>query len=169
LVLEVPEADAVLGGAGMGDMAGMPAHVTIVYPFVPAPLLRARDLARLAAIARSHRCVTTRFERIGRLPDSWHLEPDDAAPWRRLAHDVRRQWPGLPRAHHDGPIHLTIAYLDDVAAPRTEPQVRERIGALLPLTAGPARMTLLELDRRRGWQVRARFPFADGSTTEEMP
>ncbi len=161
LVVEVPEANAILVEAGMADMAGMPAHVTIAYPFVPAPLLRDRHLARLAAIARAQPLFTTRFERIGRLPDSWHLVPDDPAPWQRLAHDVRRQWPGLPRGHHEGPIHLTIAYLDNTAVPRIEPQVRKRVRALLPLTMDVAQLTLLEFDRRRGWQVQARFPLAE--------
>ncbi|MDP3175663.1 MAG: 2'-5' RNA ligase family protein [Phenylobacterium sp.] len=84
LVLAVPQADAAVGRWRRRHdptaRAGMPAHVTLVYPFIGA---RERDVAvtsRLAELFAAEPPFELRFERLGRFADALWLAPEPDAP-----------------------------------------------------------------------------------------
>ena len=71
--------------ATTGQLAsGVPAHVTVLYPFIPAA--RARAGRPAGPGQRSPRASTPfdiRFERVGRFPAVVYLAPEPAAPFSR--------------------------------------------------------------------------------------
>ena len=159
LVVVVAEAEPVLAATGLTDMDGMPAHVTIIHPFLPAPDVDAERLAVLRGIAAEHPAFPVEFTEVGRFPGSVHLRPDDAHGFIALGHAVRRRWPGLPEPIGGAMVpHLTVAYADGAeadaaeAAARSMPRVRTTVD----------RLTLLAFDRRTGWRVEEEFPLGSG-------
>jgi lincosamide nucleotidyltransferase A/C/D/E len=159
LVVVVAEAEPVLAAAGLTDMDGMPAHVTIVTPFLPAPDIGAAHRAALRTLAAQHAAFPVEFTVIGRFPDSVHLRPDATPAFLTLEHAVRRRWPYLPEPAH-GPMvpHLTVAYAVGTEAD----EVAAVVGPLLPVRTTVDRLTLLAFDRRTGWRVDEEFALGSG-------
>lgn len=117
LIVEVPEAEPAVreprsrldGNARLG----IPAHITVLFPFVPPADIDDAVLRRLAGIfsavpAFEHRLVRTNwFDE-----DVVWLEPEDDAPFRSLTESVHREFPDYPPfggQFEDVVPHLTIA------------------------------------------------------------
>lgn len=119
LVVPVPEAEpAVRAWRDRFDpaaRAGVPAHVTVLFPFLPASHVDADTHAALAEILGSHPAFDVRFEDCGRFPGLLYLAPDPDTPFRRLTEAVVARWPEAPPyggkyAPHP---HLTVAQIRD--------------------------------------------------------
>jgi 2'-5' RNA ligase len=103
---------------------GVPAHVTLLYPFVDPHALDARVRRELAAIAARHEPFHVRFERVGRWPSVVYLAPEPAGPFARLTADMVAAFPHHPPYGGVFDVvvpHLTItesadAPLDEIAA-----------------------------------------------------
>ena len=103
---------------------GVPAHVTILYPFIaPADLDPAvrRVLAHLAAAVEP---FDVRFRRVGRFPGSVYAAPEPSLPFVGLTEAVVARFPDFPPyggAFDEIIPHLTVAEsteapLDEIAA-----------------------------------------------------
>jgi 2'-5' RNA ligase superfamily len=118
LIVSVPEAEAVVGEhrhhLDVAASWGVPAHVTVLYPFVEP--VHARDPDVLAAVraavgmVRAFRCS---FSRTAWFDDEtlW-LDPDPAQPFRDLTAAVWSAFPNHPPyggAHAAIVPHLTVA------------------------------------------------------------
>ena len=103
---------------------GVPAHVTILYPWLPVGSLTAGARAAVAGIARETRAFDVRFAAARRWPGVVYLEPDPAWRFSALIDRFTTRFPGFPA--YDGTIeevipHLTLvenadAPLDEIAA-----------------------------------------------------
>ncbi len=94
----------------------MPAHVTIVYPFVPGPRLDAEVRRDLAAIAATHEPFDVEFARIKRFPGVVWAAPEPADAFIALTTAIVARFPDYPPyggAHDDVIPHLTIVEADD--------------------------------------------------------
>ena len=94
---------------------GVPAHVTVLYPFVPPPV-GAADLERLAAALADvgpFECEFARLEWFG--DDVVWLAPEPAAPFRDMTAAVARAFPSHPPyggQFDDVVPHLTVGHGD---------------------------------------------------------
>jgi len=103
---------------------GVPAHVTILFPFLPAERLGPAVRRELDAIARASEPFDVRFARVGRFPGVVYLAPEPATPFTRLTEAVVARFPDFPPyegAFDEVVPHLTIteaedAPLDEIAA-----------------------------------------------------
>ncbi len=91
---------------------GVPAHVTVLFPFTPPESLDDASLVRLAAAVRSVPPFRVRFSATSWFGDDvlW-LKPDDDGGFRALTRSVREVFPAaLPYEglHYDAVPHLTI-------------------------------------------------------------
>lgn len=116
LVIVVPEAEPVVGRwrALLDPSAGrgMPAHITVVYPFAPATMVREALMARAAATVGS--CEAFEFS----LPSTgWfgervvYLAPEPVEPFLALTAAITREFPDFPsseRAFAEPVPHLTV-------------------------------------------------------------
>jgi 2'-5' RNA ligase superfamily len=77
LVLLVPEADALVE-RWQDPMvrAGMPAHVTAIYPFLPEAEIDAETHGRLRMACASQPPLNPTFRRVGRFPNVLWLDPE---------------------------------------------------------------------------------------------
>ena len=153
LLVIVPEAEPAVASlrATLDSAAakGVPAHVTVLYPFVPAALI---DEAVLAAVREVVGSVP-RFE-VDLAAVSWfgdevvYLQPRPAEPLRRLTAAVAARFPGFPPyggEHAEVVPHLTIGHdgpreVLAAAGARVEPHlpIRVRVGAVRLMTGSEA-------------------------------
>jgi 2'-5' RNA ligase len=95
---------------------GVPAHVTILFPFLPAIGLGRDVRTELVAIAAAHAPFDVRFRRVGRFPGVVYLAPEPSGPFKRLTGAVVGRFPDFPPyggAHDEVIPHLTIAESQD--------------------------------------------------------
>jgi 2'-5' RNA ligase len=108
--------------------AGVPTHVTILYPFLPASHLAAGVRRELATVAAAQAPFVVTFAKVGRFPGVVYLAPRPSVPFLRLTEAVTDRFPSHPPygGAYDAIVpHLTIADIgtdrqDEVAAEAAE-------------------------------------------------
>ena len=164
VIVTVPSAeDAVAAHRARYDPAagwGVPAHVTILYPFVPPSEIRAPVIERLRAATGS----TPRFE-AGCHTTGWFgtdvlwLDPQPADAFRALTTAVVRAFPGyLPYAgeYDDVVPHVTVAQGVEAARLReVEREVRRHLPINFLVTAAELWRGTLAAD---SWERVAALP-----------
>jgi 2'-5' RNA ligase len=143
--------------------SGVPAHVTILFPFVPASEIDDALLGDLEPLFARFAAFDVELRRTDRFPGVLYLAPEPAAPFVSLTEAVMTAYPDFPP--YGGVFesivpHLTAAEGDVHTLARAEAEIRE----LLPIGAQVRDVVLLEeleADPSR-WRARARF--ALGST-----
>lgn len=140
---------------------GVPAHVTVLFPFVPPSLLTGSELESVAALARETPRFAVRFDRTAWFDDRvlW-LAPYEDSAFRTLTTQMAALFPAYPpyEGRIDEPTpHLTIA--DN--APLANMRAAEReVSMALPFEADATHLTVLRGRREPdSWSVLASFPF----------
>ena len=159
LVVPVPEAEpAVRVWRDRFDpaaRAGVPAHVTVLFPFLPEPLVDAGTRAALDEIFGSHPSFDVRFEDCGRFPGLLYLAPAPDAPFRRLTEAVVARWPEAPPygGKYEPHPHLTVAQShDDTHLDEAEADIRPG----LPFSTRVSKVDLVAYTGTE-WQHRTSF------------
>jgi 2'-5' RNA ligase len=149
VLVAVPEADDILSRfrARLDRSAawGVPAHVTVLYPFVHPDRLDPTVLDRLAAAVGSVPAFDVTLARLSWFGDDrlW-LAPEPDHPFRALTAAVWRQFPDHPPygGIHEDPIpHLTVGH--DAPAEVLE-EAADAIRPLLPIQARVTRALLMQ-------------------------
>jgi 2'-5' RNA ligase len=138
---------------------GVPAHVTLLYPFLPSSRLGASTVDRLAALCARQPAFDVSFRRCARFPGVLYLAPEPAGPFRRITAAITEQWPDhqpYGGVHDDVVPHLTIA---DSADDETLATVENVVSPGLPVSTRVREAWLLAFDGTR-WNAQTRLPFA---------
>jgi len=139
LIVPVPEAAAYYDPGN-----GVPAHVTVLFPFLDGGEVDEEAVAALLAPFRAFAFVLDRIEQFE--DGTRWLHPEPSAPFVDLTAAVWQRWPSHPpyEGAFDEPIpHLTI----------TVPDVP------LPIAAQAREILLIEEDEAsRRWAPRRSFP-----------
>ncbi|MGY1856292.1 2'-5' RNA ligase family protein [Modestobacter sp. SYSU DS0290] len=165
----LPEAEPVVGDHrrqfDVSASWGVPAHVTVVYPFVPPNQVDDGVLAGLARAVAGQPAFDCELDRTAWFGEEvlW-LAPADEEPFRRLTAAVVDAFPDHPPylgAHGTDPSpHLSVAErrLGDEAGLRT---VEEAVREHLPIRSRVATVSLFAGSREPGsWHPVAEFPLA---------
>jgi hypothetical protein len=117
LVVVVPEAEPLVGHlrARLDPAAriGVPAHVTVLYPFIPPEAITNSDIQRVARLVRRAAAFRFRLAAAKCFPDVLYLEPEPAQPFVALTEAVVHEFPQYPpyQGRHASVIpHLTVAH-----------------------------------------------------------
>lgn len=164
VLVPVPPAESVAGKfrASLDPAAalGVPAHVTVISPFVPPEHIDDAVIGALAAAIRSVPAFDVTFARVrwfGRKV-VW-LAPEPAGPFAALTAAVWRGFPACPPyggAHDDTVPHLTVG-MDHPAAVLAA--AARAIEPGLPFTARVAVALLMQGSEQRGsWLTVAELP-----------
>jgi 2'-5' RNA ligase superfamily len=140
--------------------AGMPAHITVLYPFLDQSQLGDAVAQELRSLCESHTQPAVTFERTGRFPSLLYLAPEPASSLIQLTQRVVQRWPETPPyggAFDDVIPHSTVAHGDNDLLDSIEAEVR----ASLPIRTVLSEVVLFVFDGQR-WETRERFPL--GST-----
>ena len=141
---------------------GMPAHVTVLFPFLPHDRLTDSVRVALRQICGDVPVLDVEFRRTARFPGVLFLDPEPADGLRELTAALVRRWPEAPPyggAFEEITPHLTVAHGvgDDVLAD-LEATLRDG----LPIQARLSEACLYVFDGAM-WHVRQRLPFAAGA------
>jgi 2'-5' RNA ligase len=163
LICRVPEAERYIGRYrdryDPSARRNVPAHVTVLYPFVPPEQIDAGVLERLRSIASALPCFDYRLARIERFPVALYLAPDPGDTYAALTNAVFQAFPDYPP--FEGKFatvvpHVTVAHGDEPLL--CEIDVELRIS--LPASGIPARcheVVLIENTSGR-WEQMHVFP-----------
>ncbi|MHB9861074.1 2'-5' RNA ligase family protein [Streptomyces sp. YIM S03343] len=156
LLVPVPEAATALRVWRGTDAlpSGVPAHITVMYPFLPPHSIDGLVEAELARITASVQPFGFCLTEVRRFPGVLYLRPVPAEPFGDLAGLVTRHWPACQPYQGKYPEfvpHVTLA-TDESACGDTE-----RLKPLLPITCQAREVTLMT-QRARGWHAGTRFP-----------
>ena len=120
VLVHVPEAEPVVGEWRLRHTydapLGIPPHVTLLFPFVPADGLGAEVEEPLARVLGEVEPFDVTFERTARFPDVLYLEPRRSEPFAALTEAIAAEWPEHPPyegAHEVVIPHLTVAESND--------------------------------------------------------
>jgi len=166
LIIEVPEAEPAVGEPrsrlDSNARLGVPAHITVLFPFMPPAHLDDAVLHRLADLfgavpAFEHRLVRTSW--FGQ--DVLWLAPEDDAPFRSLTESVHREFPDYPPfgGQFENVVpHLTVADRRPLGQMQSaEHQVRKH----LPIRCEATGVSLMvQRDASGAWSRSAWFAFA---------
>ena len=164
VIVPVPEAEGVLGRirADLDPAAavGVPAHVTVIAPFIPTEQIDHAVLGALAAAIASVPAFDVTLADVRWFGDGvlW-LAPDPAGPFRALTQALWQRFPACPPyggAYDDVVPHLTVGL-----GPPAQPLLAAARD-LLPLLPIRARVTAAQLFQtgpgQESWHPVADFP-----------
>lgn len=161
LIVAVPEAEPLVGEWRLkydNARLGIPAHITLLFPFVPAAELDEKLFEELRALFAAQPAFSFALTRVVDFPDQtlW-LAPEPAAPFRTLTESIVLQYPGYPpyEGIHDEVIpHLTVTSGDA----KLRDEVDAAVTPHLPIEASARDVVLLEEDDAGYWRTRTGFP-----------
>lgn len=131
LICRVPEAERYIGHYRQrfdpSARRNVPAHVTILYPFMAPELVDAEVLATLQAVADSVPCFNYRMSETRRFPVALYLAPNPDSSFAALTDGVFRAFPDFPP--FDGKFdtvvpHVTVAHGDEPLLCELEVELR---------------------------------------------
>lgn len=163
LVLLVPDLDPVIGRwrerYDPASVHGVPAHVTIVYPWKPAAAITSSDRSALAELVRELPPIELSFAGFGRFDKTLWLDPQPTTAIRGLVDAVVARWPDHPP--YGGQFAVVVPHLtvSDGCDPTSVQHVVDDVEPQLPRTTIVPELTLMRCAGRR-WSVDSRYPFA---------
>jgi 2'-5' RNA ligase len=161
LICRVPEAERYIARYreryDPSARRNVPAHVTILYPFVPLAQIDDAVLARLREIAAGVRCFDYRLAETRRFPVALYLAPEPDHSFAALTSAVWRAFPDYPP--FEGKFetvvpHVTVAHGDEPQL--CEIEVELRIALAPGIRARCSEMVLIESSSGR-WEEMHRF------------
>ena len=149
LIVPVPSADGLL--AESSREAGLPAHITLLYPFLAARALGRDAELTLGSLLGEIPSFDFVLSEVGRFPGVVYLAPEPAAPFIALTQALVERWPDhqpYGGAYEEIIPHLTVAYGETAPAGLAE---------RLPLMARAEEVWLMSRAGGR-WVRRGAFP-----------
>ena len=161
LIVAVPEAEALVGEwrakHDWSAQHGVPAHITVLFPFVPAEEVDAQLLGDLRDLFASQSAFTYRLPRVDRFPEVAWLTPEPPEPFTHLIELIASRYPDYPPyegAHDEVIAHLTIAE----GGAELQDEVDAALTPSLPIEAEAREVTMIVEDESGQWHTGERFP-----------
>ena len=151
LIVVVPEAEPAVGelrrSHDWSAARGVPAHVTVLFPFVDSDEVDEAALAELLAAQQAFDFALDRVERFA-AGTVW-LHPEPSAPFAQLTAAVWTRWPERPpyEGMHDTVVpHLTVS------------ETPIDVDVTLPIASRAEEVTLIQEGADGNWSCRRAFP-----------
>lgn len=171
LLLFVPEAEPVVRAwrdrYDPSSREGVPAHVTLLYPFLPAESIGTPDLARLRSFFGGKPPLSLTFSEFGRFPGVLFLKPDDDPRLRDLLGSLLASYPELPPyggQFPDPQPHHTVAQAIEESV---MVEIEADVSRALPFASSVSDAALM-VDAGGRWVVRERFTFGESGAQKVL-
>lgn len=147
-------------------LLGVPAHVTLLIPFMSIEHIDDGVRTRLARVFARAAPFAFTLDRVGRWPEVVFLHPEPAAPFIRLTERLSTEFPGFKP--YDGQFdsivpHLTVAHGPAADADTAERELRARLAEHGPVVASCSSVQLLE-NSAGHWRLAHVFALAAAAT-----
>ena len=164
LVVLIPEAEFLVAAFRKqydpSAAVGVPAHVTVLYPFKPPPELTAEVIQSLGDLFSGFPKFRASFAELARFPGVLYLAPEPVETFHRLIRLVSGRFPETPP--YDGQFaevipHLTVAQVSDSEQlEKIASDFGKQASERLPIQASINQIALL--DNVSGlWRIRREF------------
>jgi 2'-5' RNA ligase len=161
LIVEVPEVEpAVHDWRLRYDNArlGVPAHITLLFPFYPSDRVDDRMRDELHGLFSTLPSISFSLTKVTSFPDEtiW-LAPEPSEPFKLMTEAIVARYPDYPpyEGIHDEIVpHLTVTAGDA----SLQHDVEADLAPLLPIHAETRHVTLLVEDESERWHCAERFP-----------
>ena len=166
LDIHVPEAEALLDPWRQRYHAcaalGVPAHVSLIYPFVPPERITPVLLEELRSLFATVPAFRFTLARLARFPEAHvlYLAPEPAEPINALITLLARHYPDTPPyggAFEKVTPHVTIARS---AEPAVIQQITEAFQHMQPIEIHVKETCLMVEQPDQHWRLHTRFPLA---------
>jgi hypothetical protein len=169
LLVPIPEAESIVADLRLRhDPAathGVPAHVTVLYPFVPAAQIDGSLHDALTQLFGGTAGFAYRFERADRFDGTTvFLAPDTSDRFRALTDAVEERWPEHPPyggVYAEVVPHLTVG--DGLAGGAADPlheAIADRLVRYGPVTGRASEIWLMTEDFTGRWSTIATYALA---------
>lgn len=168
LLLPVPEAEPVVDTwrARFDPSAanGVPAHITLIFPYLPSDRCTATIRDKLREIFARSVPIDLELAAPGMFPGVLYLTPEPAGPITRLIERLVCHFPEAPP--YGGAFttiipHLTIAHSCDAAL---RDRIISEISPALPVRCIAREVMLMREEVDGHWRVQERFPLGTQET-----
>jgi 2'-5' RNA ligase len=141
--------------ASLSDAAdGVPAHLTLLYPFVDAAGLTPVVRRSLADVARHHPPFDYALRRMASWPDTVYVEVAPRGPFVRLQRELQAAFPAYPIYGRDSTFafepHITVAEGGSIV---TAAVGADAAWGALPRPARAVAIEVIATDGRDPWRV----------------
>lgn len=160
LIVPIPAAEPVVAvhrdRHDRSARLGMPAHVTLLYPFLPAGRIDHSVVASLHDVFARRAPFRFELTRVESFPGVLFLAPEPAEPFADITRALVDAWPRCPPydgIHTDVVPHLTVA--QDTLPDRLAMHLARR----LPVATEAGEAWLMTPGVTGHWSLRARFTF----------
>jgi 2'-5' RNA ligase len=134
---------------------GVPAHVTLLYPFLPVAELRPSVRRALVDIARNEGPFEVEFAQIGRFPGTVYLTPDPPGPYARLTTAIASRFPEQPP--YGGAFDEVIPHLTLAQTESSSDEIERDAARFLPFAWRVTAMEVLAEDGAGRWHAKWRI------------
>jgi hypothetical protein len=162
LLVPVPEASHATAGWWPEweppKARGIPAHVSILFPFLRRTAVGAEQLELLREAAASVRAFDFSLVSVGRFPQTVYLRPEPATGFAALTTAVEERFPGVRAyggVHPRHVPHLTVLTCRDRGL---LDRAAVEVGAALPIRARASEAWLMAEREHGGWEHAETFP-----------
>ena len=171
LILPVPEVQPLVDrwriATSEAAQLGAPAHVTLLFPWLPSPV-DPEGLQRAQSALQPFGPVTLTFSQVCRWPRVIWLLPEPEDPVRAMTEALMSAFPECPpyggEFSYPQP-HLTVAEGTEEELDRIEPEVVEALAESGPMTVTVDSVVVPERQEDRRWQVQHSISLVrDGAT-----
>ena len=137
---------------------GVPAHITLIYPFVPADLLDAAVRRRVARALASNPPFVFRLAGVRRWPNAHYLAVEPVEPFEAIVRSLVEAFPEYPpyAGEFEYVPHVTIAEGDDRSLARMARDLSVPVGE-----QEVTRILLIAQGRDGTWRYRWTFGLRD--------
>jgi 2'-5' RNA ligase len=145
---------------------GVPPHVTLLYPWRPAPVPSA-DMHKATRAVLDINPFTLTFQRVGRFPGALFLCPEPESMVRRLTQRLMHAFPETPpyggQFGADPTPHLTVALAEtEEELNRLQADILARLEPLFPLRVPIEELSVEEEGPDGTWQIVATIELNGG-------
>jgi hypothetical protein len=172
LLVAIAEAEPVVGSLRLAHDAvaadGVPAHVTVLYPFVPRDQLTGEVRRATTDVFSAIPAFAYRFDQVGRFGDTTvFLAPLPASLFSRLTEAAHDRWPDHPP--YGGVIEVVIPHLtvgdglDRLTADALEVAASQALTRHGPVVGRATEVALMTRGADGRWSVDSRHPLAAGA------
>ncbi|MHB8777424.1 MAG: 2'-5' RNA ligase family protein [Anaerolineales bacterium] len=164
LIIPVPEAEVLVGDFrerfDPSAIVGVPAHITINYPFTPHFSRPAKAHVNLSTFLANFPQFSFTLSEIRSFPDVLYLAPEPEQQFLTLIESVASIFPDSPPygGQFEKPTpHLTIAQQDKSMIPSIQMEFAKRTLQALPIKSHVKELWLMD-NLSNYWTTRAVFP-----------
>jgi len=169
LLVAIDEAEPVVGALRLAHDPvaddGIPAHVTVLYPFVPRDRLTDEVRGAISEVVSAIPAFDYRFDRVARFGSTTvYLAPEPATAFDRLTEAIHARWP--QHAPYGGLFdvvipHLTVGdRLSGSTADALEDAARSALTRHGPIVGRATDVALMTRDASGRWAADGRHPLA---------